>query len=128
MNMTDEKTIFEKIIAGEIPCYKVYEDKDNLAFLDIHPSAFGHTLIISKKHFENILEIDKKNLQSLILAVQETSKIIQEKLNPSGMKIIQRNGKDAGQEIGHVHFHIMPCYKDKKDMGQLENAVKLLTK
>ncbi len=121
--------IFCKIIKQELPCYKVYEDKDSLAFLDINPSAFGHTLIIPKKHFENILEIEESDLQALILAVQNTAKIIQEKLQPSGMKIIQRNGKDAGQEVGHVHFHIMPCYKEgTKEGHSLEEAVQLLTK
>lgn len=121
--------LFCKIIKKENPCYKVYEDKDNLAFLDINPSAFGHTLIIPKKHFEHLLQVEKQDLQALILAVQNTAEIIQKKLNPSGIKIIQRNGKDAGQEIGHVHFHIIPCYKKGSDKGQsLEKAVHLLTK
>lgn len=104
--------IFCKIIKEEILFHRVYEDENNLAFLDIKPSAFGHTLIIPKKHFENILDIDEQSLKSLILAVQKTGKIIQEKFKPSGIKVIQRNGQDAGQEIGHVHFHIMPCFGD----------------
>jgi len=104
--------IFCQIVKKEIPCHRVYEDKNNLAFLDIRPLVSGHTLVIPKKHFENVLEIEKNDLQALILAVQKTTKIIQEKFKSGGIKIIQRNGQEAGQEIGHIHFHIMPCYKE----------------
>ncbi len=112
--------IFCQIVKKEIPCRRVYEDENNLAFLNIKPLASGHTLIIPKKHFENILEVEKNDLQALISAVQKTAKIIQEKFKPGGMEIIQRNGREAGQEIEHVHFHIIPYYKKSDQDHDLE--------
>ena len=107
-----EDCIFCKIIKGELPCYKIYEDEKVLAFLDLHPLSKGHTLVIPKKHTRDIFEIEPEELKSLILVVQKLSKIIMEKLGAQGINILQRNKTGAGQEVSHIHFHIVPRYKD----------------
>ncbi len=107
-----ENCIFCKIIKGEIPCYKIYESEKTLAFLDAHPLGKGHTLVIPKNHFENIHDIPEDDLKELILAVKETAKILRDKLNPTGMNLLQRNGRGAGQEVGHFHFHLVPRFKN----------------
>lgn len=108
-----EKTIFQKIIDGELPSTKVYEDDFTCAFLDIHPSTFGHTLVVSKTPFRNLLDIPEEELQHLILAVQKVAKLLYEKLpNCEGVNIIQNNEPEAGQIVFHIHFHVIPRYAD----------------
>lgn len=107
-----EKTVFEKIIAGEIPCYKVYEDKDVLAFLSKSQLTKGHTLVVPKVHSRNILDIKEADLLKVILVVQKLSKHICNKLGAEGLKIQQNNEPVGGQEVFHTHFHIIPQYKD----------------
>ena len=100
--------IFCKIIAGEIPCHKVYEDDKVLAFLDIKPLNLGHTLVIPKKHYENLEEINEEELTALTLAVKKIGRLVKEKLGVAGYNISENNGEVAGQEIMHLHFHIIP--------------------
>lgn len=107
-----EKTVFEKIIAGEIPCYKVYEDKNVLAFLSKSQQTKGHTLVVPKVHSRNILDIKEADLLKVILVVQKLSKHICNKLEADGLKIQQNNEPVGGQEVFHTHFHIIPHYKD----------------
>lgn len=102
--------IFCKIIKNEIPCSKVYEDKEVLAFLDIEPASEGHTLVIPKKHYETIAEIDKKDLEKTIEIVRKISKSL---LNfNEGINIMQNNKLVAGQIVNHIHFHIIPRNKN----------------
>ncbi len=103
-------TIFRKIIEGEIPCHKVYEDNENLAFLDIAPRAKGHTLVISKTDGATLFDLSEDTAQSLMTAVQNTMKVLQEKLNPEGFNIGINHGDVGGQEVKHVHVHIFPRY------------------
>jgi histidine triad (HIT) family protein len=100
--------IFCRIVNGEIPSRKIYENKDVLAFLDVNPASRGHCLVITKKHYEKFNEIDKNVLSSLIDAVQVVSKKIESELLPEGYNVINNNGRAAGQTVGHVHFHIVP--------------------
>ena len=132
-----EDCIFCKIIKGEIPCYKIYEDEKVLAFLDIHALSKGHILVVPKKHVENIFEVETEELKALILVVQKLSRRIKEKLNPEGINILQRNGRGAGQEVPHFHFHIVPRYAgdtvtlpatSEYKTKNLDELVKLLTK
>jgi histidine triad (HIT) family protein len=111
-NKHDENCIFCKIIKGEIPSYKIYEDEEILAFLDAFPTNKGHTLIIPKTHVENIFEVDTKTLQNISKKAQIISKNIKEKLNCHGINILQNNGKQAGQDVFHYHMHIIPRYED----------------
>lgn len=102
--------IFCKIVKEEIPCYKVYEDKDNLAFLDIQPCAQGHTVVISKTHAATIAELDNDKLQSLILAVKKATAKITGKMHPAGFTIGINHGEISGQTVPHLHIHIFPRY------------------
>ncbi len=106
--MTD--CIFCKIAKGEIPCNKVYEDESTLAFLDIEPVAKGHTLVIPKKHFETMDEMDEETVLATQKTVQKIAKALL-KFN-KGYNVIQNNKPEAGQEIPHIHYHIIPRNKE----------------
>lgn len=106
--------IFCKIIKGEIPCYKIYEDEYVLAFLDVAEDYFGHTLVIPKKHFENLLDIDGDYLCHVVKAVQKISQHYKDDCNFKGINIINNNGDMAGQSVMHLHFHIIPKGDNKK--------------
>jgi histidine triad (HIT) family protein len=102
--------IFCKIINKEIPNYTVYEDENVLAFLDIFPCAKGHTVVVPKKHFENVWSMNIETFQTLSAGLRAAAGRIQAKLNPDGMNIGMNNEKMAGQAVPHVHWHIMPRY------------------
>ena len=103
--------LFCKIINGEIPCYKIYENEFVLAFLDINPDSDGHTLIIPKTHYTDIDDIDTNTLTEIFKAAKIVKKLLEEKLNPGGMSLLQNNG--SVQEVKHFHLHLKPQYKDK---------------
>lgn len=105
-----EPTIFEKIVSGEIPCNKVYEDDDTFAFLDIQPHGPGHTLIIPKKPYENIYELPDDTAQRLIVSVKKIAIAVKKAVNADGIKITMNNGSAAGQIVFHAHIHIMPKF------------------
>jgi histidine triad (HIT) family protein len=108
----DNQNIFAKIIRGEIPCYKLYEDDDVLAFLDVFPQSFGHTLVIPKRAAaRNILEIDADSLTKVITVVQMLTKVLVAELEPAGVQVAQFNGAPAGQTVFHLHMHIVPRYE-----------------
>ena len=100
--------IFCKIVAGDIPSYNVYEDDYVLAFLDIAPVNYGHTLVIPKKHFENLESIDEESFALLMRAVKRVALVLKNKLGISSYNIIENNDSIAGQVIPHLHFHIIP--------------------
>lgn len=113
--MTDKNNcIFCKIANGEIPARKVYEDKKVLAFLDVSPISKGHTLVIPKKHFENIFDIDEDSLKEIISAAKKVSLLLKKNLNADGMNILHASGKDAQQSVFHFHIHLVPRYKKDK--------------
>ena len=100
--------LFCKIIKGEIPSHKVYEDDNVFAFLDIAPVNYGHTLVVPKEHFKNLEEISEDKLCHLIKVVKKIGKAIKEGLDYSGYNISVNNDPVAGQIIPHLHFHIIP--------------------
>jgi histidine triad (HIT) family protein len=104
--------IFCKIIAGELPSAKVYEDKRIVAFLDINPVNKGHTLIIPKDHYTNLSEIPSDLLKDLIIIAQKLSLPVMEAVGADGFNLTINNGKVAGQLIDHAHFHIIPRFKN----------------
>jgi len=107
----DKQNIFAQIIRGEAPCYKLYEDEDVLAFLDVFPQSFGHTLVIPKRcAARNILEIDADSLNKVMAVVQKLTGVIIEELEPAGVQVAQFNGAPAGQTVFHMHMHIVPRY------------------
>jgi len=103
-----EKCIFCKIVKGEIPSYKVYEDELVLAFLDITPANDGHTLIIPKLHRENIFDIKKEELERVALVAKRVAEKCKEALGEGECNIIHSTGKSAGQEVMHFHMHVVP--------------------
>lgn len=105
----DEANIFGKIIRGEIPSVKVWEDDQVLALMDAFPQAKGHVLVISKtSRARNLLDAEPETLEALIRATQTVARAVRTALNPDGIVITQLNGAPAGQTIFHLHFHILP--------------------
>ena len=100
--------VFCSIVKGEIPCYKVYEDKEILAFLDINPVNPGHTLIIPKKHYETILDVDDETLKKLAVVIKNISSAVYSGLKLKGFNIGINQFKVAGQVVPHLHVHIIP--------------------
>ncbi len=100
--------IFCKIIKGEIPSYKIYEDDKVYAFLDIKRDTVGHTLVIPKKHFVNVLDCDDEYLSAVALAVKKISRHFVENCGFSGVNLINASGESAQQTVFHLHVHIIP--------------------
>ncbi len=103
-----EDCIFCKIIAGDIPCVKVYEDDAVLSFADINPIADGHTLIIPKGHYENIWEIPAEDLAAIHLTSKKIAGAMKAALNPRGVALLQLNGRAVNQVVMHYHLHLIP--------------------
>ncbi len=127
--MTD--CIFCKIIEGEIPSHKVYEDENTLAFLDVNPTSKGHTLVVPKKHVETIDQASEMNYMWDTLV--KVSQAVEEAFNPGGLNISQNNGEIAGQEVMHMHFHITPRYTGDEievnyNREELENGEEMAEK
>ncbi len=104
--------IFCKIIKGEIPCSKVFEDEKFFAFLDIGPVNRGHTLVIPKKHYKNLLDMPEDELKGYIETIQKVSKAIIKAVNADGISINMSNEPAAGQVVMHAHFHLIPRFKN----------------
>jgi len=104
----DPDNIFAKILKGEMPCVKVYEDEHVLAFMDLFPQAPGHTLVVPREPVRNALEMTDGALQAAIVRVKRIANAVKTALEPDGIVITQFNGAPAGQTIFHVHFHIIP--------------------
>lgn len=111
-----QECIFCKIIKGEIPCFKVYEDDKVLAFEDINPISKGHTLVIPKKHAENIWEIPEEHLMAIHKAAKKIANGIKKSLNPIGVACLQLNGRGAGQVVMHYHLHLIPRGADEPEL------------
>ena len=103
--------VFCAIAAGEIPCFKVYEDDFALAYLDINPFAKGHTLVIPKAHAADVVEIGEEALKELVVRVRRVAAHLKDALGCDGFHILQNNGEAAGQTVRHIHFHIVPRWK-----------------
>ena len=100
--------IFCKIIRGEIPSYKIYEDEYVYAFLDISCDSVGHTLVIPKKHCVNVLDCSSDDLQAVTAAVQKISRHYVANCGYTGVNVLNASGKSAQQSVFHLHFHIIP--------------------
>ena len=105
--------IFAKILRGEIPAYKVYEDDHVLAFMDVMPQSDGHALVIPKIGAINLFEIDADALGKLIVVTQTIAKAAKQAFNADGVTVMQFNGSAAGQTVFHLHFHVIPRYENK---------------
>lgn len=127
----DAGNIFAKILRGEMPAARVFEDEHVYAFMDVFPQSRGHTLVIPKHSTaRNLLEEEPERLASLILGVQRVTKAVRAALNPDGIVVTQFNGAVSGQTIYHLHFHIIPRWEGvpvgrhasggMADMGELK--------
>ncbi len=126
----NSKTIFEKIINSEIPGYILYEDSDFALILDVSPQNSGHSLLVTKKPYKNIFEVDELTLSKISPLVKELSRRLVEALHADGVKIVQNNGKSAGQEVMHYHLHLIPMYNSqgtlpyKEDLKAIYSLIK----
>jgi len=107
-----EDCVFCKIINGSLPCYKVYENEHILAFLDINPVNKGHTLVVPKEHYERLEKVPDDLLRELIIAIKKVGKAVIKGVGAEAFNLGLNNGKDAGQLVMHIHFHIMPRFKN----------------
>jgi histidine triad (HIT) family protein len=107
-----DECLFCKIVRGEIPCFKIYEDKNFLSFLTIGPVNKGHTLVVPKKHYQTILDIDKNELGKLMEIVQKITPAVIKGTKAEGFNIHINNKRAAGQLVDHLHIHIIPRYEN----------------
>jgi histidine triad (HIT) family protein len=110
----DPNNIFARILRGEIPCHKVYEDEDTIAFMDIMPQSDGHTLVVPKAAGENIFDLPPEALAAAIRSTQKVARAVRKAFDPPGLMIAQLNGPAAGQSVFHLHFHVVPRYSGKE--------------
>ncbi|TAH73869.1 MAG: HIT family protein [Anaerolineaceae bacterium] len=103
--------IFCKIISGDIPSSVLYEDEDFKAIMDISPASRGHVIILSKKHFENLFELEDNVAARVLIVARKLAIAMKEELNCEGINLLQNNGEVAGQSVFHIHFHLIPRYK-----------------
>ena len=114
--------VFCKIINGEIPSYKLYENDFVMCFLDISQATKGHTLIIPKKHFENIFDLDSTYASEILKAATIVSNILKEKLGVKNVNLLNNSGTLAGQTVMHFHLHVIPRYgNDEVDFHQVDH-------
>lgn len=114
----DPDNIFARILRGEIPSVKVWEDDHVLAFMDVFPQSEGHVLLISKSSTaRTLLEIEPDALARLTEATRRTARAVEKALWPDGLQIMQLNGDAAGQTVFHLHFHIIPRWADRAMKG-----------
>ncbi len=129
--------IFCKLAKNEAPSKKVYEDSDVLAFLDINPASKGHTVVITKKHFENIYDVNENELNKMLGVVKALASRMKNQLKAEGVNVLQNNGRYAGQLVSHIHFHVIPRYENdnifikfprmqlsEEEMKDLQNKLK----
>jgi histidine triad (HIT) family protein len=111
------ETIFSKIIAGEIPCLRVYEDDLVLAFLDINPLSTGHTLVVPKELAETVDQLSDESAAAIGRVLPRISRAVLKATGAQAFNILQNNGATAHQAVMHVHFHIIPKYADGSGLG-----------
>ena len=107
----DSSNIFAKILRGEIPAVKVYEDDRTLAFMDVMPEADGHVLVVPKEAVEDILSLSPEGLSAMMATVQKVAKAVDKALSPGGILLKQYSRAPAGQSVFHIHFHIVPRWE-----------------
>ncbi len=109
--------IFCKIVAGDIPSHKVYEDDATLAFLDIHPATRGHTLVIPKEHAADLFALSYEAACAAMRSTQVVARILQNVVKPDGINVRQNNGSAAGQDVFHYHVHVIPRWQGDQAVG-----------
>ncbi|KEQ08017.1 HIT family protein [Pseudorhizobium pelagicum] len=121
----DDNNIFAKILRGEIPAHRVYEDDHTVAFMDVMPQAPGHLLVVPKSPSRNMLDADPAVLANTVQVVQKLARAAQEAFEADGITIMQFNEPAAGQTVFHLHFHVVPRHEGqplKPHSGQMEDG------
>lgn len=128
MSAYDPANIFARILKGEIPSHRIYEDDHTLAFMDVMPQSKGHALVIPKQGSRNLLDADPAVLQTLIPVVQKIAQAAREGFDCDGVQIVQFNEPAAGQTVFHLHFHVIPIFDGvrlKPHDGKMEDGAVL---
>ncbi|MGN6108175.1 MAG: HIT family protein [Kofleriaceae bacterium] len=119
-------TVFAKILAGDIPCHRIYEDERVLAFLDVHPIARGHTIVIPKEPAETLDQLSDESAAAIGRVLPRISRAVLAVTGARSFNVLQNNGRDAHQAVFHVHFHIIPKHDDGSGLGIGWDASKLV--
>jgi len=104
----DADCLFCKIIAGDIPCFKLFEDDDTLAFMDINPANEGHALVIPKEHSKDVYAVSDAAITATVKTAKKIATAVDKTLNPNGLNLLQCNGPAAAQSVFHFHMHVLP--------------------
>lgn len=116
-------TVFDKLLSGELPSAKVYEDERIYVFMDAFPQSKGHTLIIPKKASPDIYDVDPEDLSAIMLFSQRLANALRKALKPDGIKVMQFNGAAAGQTVAHYHMHLIPVWEGEQLGGHGDKSV-----
>jgi len=128
MSTYDNQNIFAKILRGEIPCTKVFEDEHTIAFMDIMPQADGHTLVVPKNPSVNLLDADAATFGPLFATVQKIARAVKQGMGADGVVITQFNEAAAGQTVFHLHVHLIPRWEGvalRKHSGTMADSALL---
>jgi histidine triad (HIT) family protein len=106
--VADPNCIFCKIVAGDVPCFRLFEDDETLAFMDINPVHDGHCLVIPKAHSVNAFDIEPEAIAAAARTAARVANAVNAALQPDGLNLIQANGPGAAQSVAHFHFHLLP--------------------
>jgi histidine triad (HIT) family protein len=125
MSVYDPSNIFAKILRGELPCHKVYEDDSVIAFMDLMPQGTGHTLVVPRAPSRNLLDADPATFRPLFAATQKIARAVKKAFAADGVAIMQFNEAASGQSVYHLHVHIIPRFEGvplKPHTGEMEKA------
>jgi histidine triad (HIT) family protein len=113
----DPNNVFAKILRGDLPCYKVYEDADTIAFMDLMPQSDGHLLVVPREAAVEIFDLSDAAAEAAIRTTKKLAIAVRKAFSPDGIRLAQFNGPASGQTVPHVHFHIVPCYEGQAMRG-----------
>ncbi len=105
---SDASCVFCKIVAGQIPCFKLFEDDKTLAFMDINPAHDGHCLVVTKDHYPTVFEISDEAFVAVARSVRKVARAVNMAISPEGLNLVQANGEGAQQSVKHFHIHVLP--------------------
>ncbi len=127
-----EDCVFCRIIRGELPSTRIYEDERVVAFMDNRPISEGHSLVVSKRHYESIFDVPDEELVYLVKVLKEVAVALNKSESPDGVRIVQNNGLAANQMLFHFHVHVIPVYEGRPSIGlrriEPENVLEIVAR